>query len=143
MNPRNQVMLIGNLGADPESRGKTKSDRTIANFAIAQTILGRDAGNQKLVNKGTQWFQVSCFSGLADRVCASLKKGDLVLVSGELKARSYTHSSGEKRVAVEVVGSDVFRIERLKSFASPAEEQAPQERADEEASFDEWEGEAP
>jgi single-strand DNA-binding protein len=128
---RNKVQLIGNIGRDPEQVARTKDERPVVRFAIAQDVNGMDAATQKLVKKDSQWFQVSCFAGVAERVLGSLKKGDLVIVSGELKSRSYKAENGEKRNAVEVIAQEVFRLERLRKGSGQLSEKAGAEFSDE------------
>jgi single-strand DNA-binding protein len=119
---RNQVQIIGNVGRAPTLTAKTKDLKPVVCFAIAQDVNGMDEATQKLVKKDAQWFQVSCFAGLAERTLNSLQKGDLVVVSGELKSRAYQTSTGEKRTSTEIVANEVFRLERLiKSSAKDLE----------------------
>jgi single-strand DNA-binding protein len=116
----NSVSLVGNVGAAPVARATTSDGKPIVGFAIAQSVLGQDPGTGKLIQKGTQWFQVSAFGRLAERVLGGLKKGDLVCVNGELRASTYTTKDGEKRSSVEIVAADVIKAERItRNGASP------------------------
>jgi single-strand DNA-binding protein len=133
----NFVRLIGNVGAAPEARGKTNEGKLIVSFAIAQNVSGLDPKTRERVRKDPQWFHVSCFASLAERVLATLKKGDLIQVTGEMKAKQYKTRNGESRRAFEVIAEDILRIERLRS----AEKSDPAESLDLVApAFDEWNG---
>jgi len=138
----NQVSVIGNVGAAPVARAKTRDGTPIVGFAIAQSVMAMDAVTSKPVQKRAQWFQVSCFARLAEKVLGGVSKGDLVLVTGELRASSYTGKDGEKRSAVEIVAFDVCKVERLRvrrvpvdgwdGLGLPTQEMAPG------PTFDEW-----
>lgn len=117
MSIHNQISIIGNVGSPPEHKGKTQAGKSIAGFALAQSATTLNPETQERTWKEPQWFQISCFAGLAEKVCGNLKKGDLILVSGELKARSYTSKTGEKRLSFEITAQDVLRVERLKQQA--------------------------
>ncbi len=133
--PSNNVVIIGNVGAAPVERAKTRDGKSIVGFAIAQSLTSIDAGTGKPTHKGSQWFQVTCFASLADRVRNQLNKGELVLIVGELKSTSYTTKSGEPRTGIEISASDVLRVARLRR--PDAEKAAPPEGNDVPA-FDEW-----
>ena len=111
---KNHVQLIGNIGKAPEQTARTKDGKPVVCFSLAQDASVMDATTQKFVRKDPQWFQISCFGSLAERVL-TLQKGDLISVSGELKSRSYETSTGEKRTSVEVVARSLYRIERLRA----------------------------
>ena len=115
----NQINMIGNIGVDPEQRGKTKDGNPVICFAIAQSMNGIDPQTGEKIQKDPQWFRVSCFSNLATRAQLNLKKGDLVLVTGELKAKSYTTEKGEKRSGFEVIASDILKVQRLRGKNPP------------------------
>lgn len=130
----NQVSIIGNVGAAPVERAKTRDGAAVVSFAVAQTVSVPDSKTGQWTPKPPQWFQVSCFGSLAERARAHLQKGDHVLVLGELRSQTYTTKTGERRTAVEISASDVLRVERLRKPTAHASETetivAP--------SFDEW-----
>jgi single-strand DNA-binding protein len=147
MQIRNQIQVIGNVGQEPEQRGKTRDGKPVVVFSVAQNVMGTDPKTGDRVPREPQWFQVSCFAGMAERALSALKKGNLVLVAGELKARNYTNRGGEKRVGFEILASDVLRVERLRSqsderlrsrsdTAAPATD--PTSPSDSMPSFDDW-----
>ena len=100
----NKVMLIGNLGRDPEVR-QTQSGEPVANFSIATTRRWRDRGSGEM-NERTEWHNIVCFRGLAE-VCAEfLKKGSQCYIEGELRTRSYERE-GQTHYRTEVHARDM------------------------------------
>jgi single-strand DNA-binding protein len=98
----NKVILIGNLGADPEIR-RTQDGRPIANIRIATSASWRDARSGERHEK-TEWHRVVIFSeGLAKVAEQYLKKGAKVYLEGQLQTREWDDQSGQKRYTTEVV----------------------------------------
>jgi len=98
----NKVMLIGNLGADPEIR-RTQDGRAIANLRIATSQSWRDKASGERREK-TEWHRVVIFSeGLAKVAEQYLKKGMTVYVEGALQTRKWQDNSGQDRYSTEVV----------------------------------------
>ncbi|WP_075221166.1 single-stranded DNA-binding protein [Acuticoccus yangtzensis] len=98
----NKVMLIGNLGADPEIR-RTQDGRPIANLRLAtsRTWRDRNTGERK---ERTEWHRVVVFSeGLCGVVEQYMKKGMKLYVEGELQTREWEDQQGQKRYNTEVV----------------------------------------
>ena len=98
----NKVILIGNLGKDPEIRTLGSGDR-VANLRIATSETWRDrtSGERK---ERTEWHQVVIFNENIVKVAESyLKKGSTVYVEGALTTRKYTDQSGAERYTTEVV----------------------------------------
>lgn len=124
MNPSNQITIIGNVGEAPESKTTTRTGKNVAAFAIAQNVNGVDSESGERISRDPQWFRVTCFGNLADRVVANARKGDLLLVAGELKARTYNDKSGSKRMAFEIIATDVLKVERLKGAEKRATAQS-------------------
>lgn len=122
VNTSNQITLIGNIGEAPALKTKTKTGNSVVGFAIAQSVASRDPDFGEHVQQDPQWFRVVCFGSLGDRVVVNASKGDLVLVSGELKARPYTDKTGAKRLAFEIVASDVLKVERLRAPSDGSEQ---------------------
>ena len=98
----NKVILIGNLGADPEIR-HTQDGRPIANLSIATSESWRDRNTGERKEK-TEWHRVVVFSeGLAKIVEQYLKKGSKVYIEGQLQTRKWTDQSGNDKYSTEVV----------------------------------------
>lgn len=98
----NKVILIGNLGADPEIRSLGSGDR-VANLRIATSETWRDRATGERKEK-TEWHRVVIFNenlgGIAERF---LKKGSTVYIEGQLQTREWTDNSGVKKYTTEIV----------------------------------------
>ena len=98
----NKVILIGNLGADPEIR-RTQDGRPIANLRIATSESWRDKATGERKEK-TEWHRVVIFSeGLCKIVEQYLKKGSKVYLEGALQTRKWTDQQGVEKYSTEVV----------------------------------------
>lgn len=98
----NKVILIGNLGADPEIR-HTQDGRAIANLRVATSESWRDKNSGERKEK-TEWHRVSVFNeGLAKVAEQYCRKGQKVYIEGQLQTRKWTDQSGAERYSTEVV----------------------------------------
>jgi single-strand DNA-binding protein len=98
----NKVILIGNLGADPEIR-RTQDGRPIANLRVATSESWRDKTTGERKEK-TEWHRVVIFNeGLCKIVEQYLKKGSKVYLEGALQTRKWTDKDGHERYSTEVV----------------------------------------
>ena len=98
----NKVILIGNLGADPEIR-RTQDGRPIANLRVATSESWRDKATGERREK-TEWHRVVIFNeGLCKIVEQYLKKGSKVYLEGALQTRKWTDQQGVERYSTEVV----------------------------------------
>jgi single-strand DNA-binding protein len=98
----NKVILVGNLGKDPEIR-RTQDGRPIANLSIATSDTWRDKATGERKEK-TEWHRVVIFSeGLAKVAEQYLKKGAKVYIEGQLQTRKWTDQSGAEKYTTEVV----------------------------------------
>ncbi|MDI6825561.1 MAG: single-stranded DNA-binding protein [Bacillota bacterium] len=113
----NLVVLVGRLGRDPELR-ILQNGTPVATFPLAVDRVWPD-GNGGW-NRQTHWFNVVCWSKLAERVSDQFGKGSLVLVQGELQQRSWQTDKGEKRSVVEIRATLVRRMEFQKNGSEGA-----------------------
>ena len=98
----NKVILVGNLGADPEIR-RTQDGRPIANLRIATSESWRDKNTGERKEK-TEWHRVVVFNeGLCKVIEQYVKKGSKVYIEGALQTRKWTDQSGQERYSTEVV----------------------------------------
>jgi single-strand DNA-binding protein len=98
----NKVILIGNLGRDPDVR-KTNSGDSVVSFSIATTESWRDKATGERKDR-TEWHNVVIFNeGLAKIAEQYCKKGSKIYVEGQLQTRSYTDRDGNERRTTEVV----------------------------------------
>lgn len=97
----NKVILIGNLGADPETR-YTPSGSAVTNISVATSEKWKDknTGEQK---EATEWHRVVFFDKIAEVAGEYLRKGSLVYIEGKIKTRKWQDQSGQDRYTTEVV----------------------------------------
>jgi single-strand DNA-binding protein len=119
----NKVMLIGNLGADPEMR-YTPSGKAVTTFRIAvnRTWKDQSSGEQQ---QDTQWIRIVAWTQLAEICARYLSKGRSVYVEGRLQTRSWDAQDGSKRYMTEVVAQDVIILDRAPGAAAPEVEAGP------------------
>jgi single-strand DNA-binding protein len=96
----NKVIIVGNLGRDPETRYMPSGD-AITNIAVATTDSWKDkaTGEKK---EQTEWHRISAFGKLAEIMGQYLKKGSQVYIEGSLRTRKYTDKDGIERYATEI-----------------------------------------
>jgi single-strand DNA-binding protein len=101
----NKVILVGNLGADPETRAMP-SGTTVANLRIATSESWRDkqSGEQQ---ERTEWHRVVLFGRLGEIAAEYLKKGSQVYIEGSLRTRKWQDKQGTERYSTEIVGNDM------------------------------------
>jgi len=101
----NKVILIGNLGADPETRAMP-SGTQVANLRIATSESWRDkqSGEQQ---ERTEWHRVALFGRLAEIAGEYLRKGSQVYIEGSLRTRKWQDKQGNDRYSTEIVGNDL------------------------------------
>src|SRR2546430_2188576 len=101
----NKVILIGNLGADPETRA-VPSGTTVANLRIATSESWRDkqTGEQQ---ERTEWHRVAFFGRLAEVAGEYLRKGSQVYIEGSLRTRKWQDKQGNERYSTEIIGNDL------------------------------------
>jgi single-strand DNA-binding protein len=101
----NKVILIGNLGADPETRAMP-SGTTVANLRVATSESWRDkqTGEQQ---ERTEWHRVALFGRLAEVAGEYLRKGSQVYIEGSLRTRKWQDKQGNERYSTEIVGNDM------------------------------------
>lgn len=98
----NKVILVGNLGKDPEIR-RTQDGRPIANLSVATSETWRDKATGERKEK-TEWHRVVIFNeGLCKVAEQYLKKGAKVYIEGQLQTRKWTDQSGVEKYSTEVV----------------------------------------
>jgi single-strand DNA-binding protein len=101
----NKVILIGHLGADPETRAMP-SGSTVANLRLATTESWRDkqSGEQQ---ERTEWHRVALFGRLAEIASEYLRKGSQVYIEGSLRTRKWQDKQGNERFSTEIVGNEM------------------------------------
>jgi single-strand DNA-binding protein len=99
----NKVIIVGNLGRDPEAR-VAQSGMAICKLSVAVTERVKDGDSWK---DETEWMRVTVFGKTAENAAQYLQKGRQVYVEGRLKSSKYTDKDGVEKVSVEVVASNV------------------------------------
>jgi single-strand DNA-binding protein len=122
----NIVLLVGNLGGDPETR-TTANGTDITTISIGTSRPKRDAegktykGPDGFTAKDTEWHRVTCFNGLGRAIAQHATKGMLVSVRGRLHNSKWTDSEGIQRYGYEVIADDVQFLSRPRSAAGAGE----------------------
>lgn len=106
----NKVILIGNLGKDPEVR-HLENGATVANFPIATSESYTDKNTGQKV-ESTDWHDIVVWRGLADVVDKYVRKGQKVYIEGKLKKRSWQDKEGNTRYTTEVVADELTILSR-------------------------------
>jgi single-strand DNA-binding protein len=105
----NRVMLIGNLGKDPDVQ-VLEGNIAVAKFPLATTETFKDRGG-KLVSQ-TEWHTVVLWRGLAELAQKYLHKGSLVYIEGRLRTRNWDDKEGHRKFATEVVGDNLIMLDK-------------------------------
>lgn len=106
----NKVILIGNLGKDPEIR-RLENGVVIASFPLAtsETFTDKASGEKKEI---TDWHDIILWRGLAEIAEKYIRKGTKIYVEGKLKRRSWQDKEGNNRFTIEVVGDELTILSR-------------------------------
>ncbi|PMQ16878.1 Single-stranded DNA-binding protein [Janthinobacterium sp. AD80] len=112
----NKVIIVGNLGRDPEIRYMPSGD-AIANIAVATSYKSKDrnTGEQKEL---TEWHRISFFGRLAEIVGQYLKKGSSVYVEGRLQTRKYTDKDGVEKYATDIIAEQMQMLGAVPAWAA-------------------------
>lgn len=127
----NIVLLVGNLGADPESRS-TSSNVDVTTFSIGTSRVKRDSEGKTYKDasgytaKDTEWHRVTCFNGLGRTVAQFATKGMLVSVRGRIHNSKWTDREGIERYGYEIIAEEVQFLSRGRQ-AAPASSDAPED----------------
>ncbi len=106
-----KVMIIGNLGRDPEMR-YTPNGRQVTEFSVAVTHRGRDPQSGEWADQGTDWFRVTIWGDRAERAAEEFRKGNRVFVEGRFRTREYDAKDGTHRTSLEITADNVIALER-------------------------------
>lgn len=101
----NKVILVGNLGRDPEVRYLPSGD-AVVNISIATTDKWKDKQTGE-AKETTEWHKVNFFGKLADIVGQYLKKGSTIYIEGSIHTRKYTDKDGAEKYSTEIKGSSM------------------------------------
>ena len=105
----NKVILIGNLGQDPDARF-TAQGSAVTNLSIATDESYKDKNTGQMVPK-TEWHRVVMFNRLAEIAKEYLKKGSKVYIEGRLQTRKWQDQSGQDRYSTEIIANDLQMLD--------------------------------
>ena len=103
----NKVMLIGNLGRDPEMR-YTPSGKAVTTFSLATSRSWQSSNGER--HEETEWFNIVAWGGLAEICSQHLSTGQQVYIEGRLQSRQWESDSGEKHQSMEVVAQELVML---------------------------------
>ena len=106
----NKVMIIGNLGRDPESRTMTNGEQ-VTNLSIATSEVWKDrmTGEKR---ESTEWHRVVCFRRLAEIAAQYLRKGSKIYIEGKIKTRKWQNRDGVDQYTTEVHAEELTMLDR-------------------------------
>ena len=105
----NKMMIIGNLGADPELR-YTPGGKAVTDLRVAVNDNRKGPDGEWI--EETLWFRVSVWEQQAERLAEQLRKGNKIYAEGQLRAREYEARDGQKRTSLELAFARVVNLER-------------------------------
>ncbi len=114
----NKIMLIGNVGSDPEMR-YTPNGKAVTSFRMATNY--RYVGSDGARREETEWFRVSVWGKQAESCNQFLSKGKRVFVEGRLHSRSWEGQDGQTRTSLEISANRVIFLDRVAPVSLPEE----------------------
>lgn len=123
----NKVIIVGNLGADPETR-YLPSGEAVTNIRVATTDRWKDKQTGDL-KEATEWHRIAFFGRLATVAGEYLKKGSQVYVEGSLRTRKWQDKDGQDRYSTEIRGDVMQMLGRREGGGEPRAESAPASKA--------------
>lgn len=123
----NKVIIVGNLGADPETR-YLPSGEAVTNIRVATTDRWKDKQSGEL-KEATEWHRIAFFGRLATIAGEYLKKGSQVYVEGSLRTRKWQDKDGQDRYSTEIRGDVMQMLGRREGGGEPRAETAPASKA--------------
>ena len=142
----NKVILIGNLGSDPEVK-YMPSGEAVANISLATSESWKDKNTGEQVER-TEWHRVVLFRRLAEIAGEYLKKGSKVYIEGRLQTRKWKGQDGQDRYTTEIVANDLQMLDSRGGGAGnfnqqPANSNAQQPQAAPAGGFDDFDDDIP
>ena len=113
----NKVILVGNLGRDPETRYMPDGG-AVTNFSIATTDSWKDKAGEK--QEKTEWHRISTFQRLAEIAGEYLKKGSQVYIEGRLQTRKWTDKDGVEKFTTEIIADKMQMLGSRQGMGSDA-----------------------
>ncbi|MDS4014798.1 MAG: single-stranded DNA-binding protein [Candidatus Accumulibacter sp.] len=114
----NKVILVGNLGADPETRYSANGD-AVCNIRMATTDRFRDKASGEL-KESTEWHRVVFFGKLAETAGQYLKKGRQVYVEGRIRTNKWQDKDGNERYTTEIIANEMKMLGSREGLGTPS-----------------------
>ena len=138
----NKVIIVGNLGADPDSRAMP-SGNAVTNISVATSESWNDRETGEKQEK-TEWHRVVFFNRLAEIAAQYLKKGSQVYVEGKIQTRKWEDKEGNERWTTEVVANQMEMLgDRMSNDMSNDNASSSQSSSDNDFSTDEFDDDIP
>ena len=138
----NKVIIVGNLGADPDSRAMP-SGNAVTNISVATSESWNDKDTGEKQEK-TEWHRVVFFNRLAEIAAQYLRKGSQVYVEGKIQTRKWEDKEGNERWTTEIVANQMQMLgDRMSSEISNDNASSSQSSSDNDFSTDEFDDDIP
>lgn len=124
----NKVIIVGNLGADPETR-YMPSGEAVTNVRVATTDRWKDKASGDM-KEATEWHRIAFFGRLAEISGEYLKKGSQIYVEGKLRTRKWQDKDGNDRYSTEIIGDTMQMLGRREGGGEPRAESAGASRGE-------------
>jgi single-strand DNA-binding protein len=116
----NKVIIVGNLGADPETRYLPSGD-AVTSIRVATTDRYKDKATGEM-REATEWHSISFFAKLAEIAGQYLRKGSQVYVEGSLRTRKYTDKNGVEKFATDIRADSMQMLGSRQGMGGPSED---------------------
>ncbi len=121
----NKVILVGNVGKDPETR-HLEGGNTVSKFSLATSEVYRNKDGEKITN--TEWHNIVLWKGLAEIAEKYVKKGSQLYIEGRIRTRSYTDQDNNTKYITEIIGDSMQMLGKRTEGGpsdSPEKQQLP------------------
>ena len=115
----NKVILVGNLGRDPEMR-YTQNGVAVCSFSLATSETYRDRTSGEKVTQ-TEWHNIILWRGLAETAEKYLRKGSSVYIDGKIRTRKWEDQQGQTRYTTEIIADTMQMLDRRDSSTAPSQ----------------------
>ena len=115
----NKVILVGNLGRDPEMR-YTQNGIAVCSFSLATSETYRDRTSGEKVTQ-TEWHNIILWRGLAETAEKYLRKGSAVYIDGKIRTRKWEDQQGQTRYTTEIIADTMQMLDRRDSSTAPSQ----------------------
>lgn len=136
----NKVILIGNLGKDPETKYMQNGD-AVTNITLATTENWKDKNGEK--QEKTEWHRVTFYRKLAEIVSEYVKKGHPLYVEGRMQTRKWTDKQGIERYTTEIIASEMKMLGSKSSGEHKEQKASPQQNTQSNGGFDDMDDDIP